>query len=304
MEDIRDILTELGYNLRDYGKEYRARPLYRESDNDTILTIEKSTGKWYDFKESRGGSLEDLVRLTLKLDTKEKAREWVSKKQISSDTKIEEPKPSLKSQRILPKETLDNLVSTHDYWIERGISLDTLKLFQGGIMTAGRMKNRYTFPIFNSRKELVGLSGRDLVNNSSSEFTRPKWKHLGDKSLWRYPLQINYKNLKEVKQVFLVESIGDMLSLWEGGVTNSIVTFGLDVSTSIINILLRLDPDKIFISLNNDVENNSAGNVAAKKMEKKLLKYFDVSQVSVKLPDKNDFGEMNKQEVMGWYETI
>ena len=44
MEDIRDILTDLGYSLRDYGKEYRAKPLYRESDNDTILTIEKSTG--------------------------------------------------------------------------------------------------------------------------------------------------------------------------------------------------------------------------------------------------------------------
>ena len=304
MEDIRDILTELGYNLRDYGKEYRARPLYRESDNDTILTIEKSTGKWYDFKESRGGSLEDLVRLTLKLDTKEKAKEWVSKKQTSPSAEVKESKPFLKSQRILPKETLDNLVSIHDYWIERGISAKTLEIFQGGVMTAGRMKNRYTFPIFNSRKELVGLSGRDLVNKSSSEFTRPKWKHLGDKSLWRYPLQVNYKILKEEKQVFLVESIGDMLSLWEAGVTNSVVTFGLDVSTSIVNLLLRLDPDKIFVSLNNDAANNNAGNAAAKKMERKLLKYFDISQVSVKLPTKNDFGEMNKQEVIEWYAKI
>ena len=31
MDGLAEILTELGYDLRDYGKEYRACPLYRES---------------------------------------------------------------------------------------------------------------------------------------------------------------------------------------------------------------------------------------------------------------------------------
>jgi len=39
MEELNvfQVLTDLGYKLKDHGKEYRARPLYRDSDNDTVL---------------------------------------------------------------------------------------------------------------------------------------------------------------------------------------------------------------------------------------------------------------------------
>ena len=36
-------------------------------------------------------------------------------------------------------------------------------------------------------------------------------------------------------------------------------------------------------------------------MHKKLRKYFDENQVEVKLPTKNDFGEMSKEEILEWY---
>jgi DNA primase len=94
--------------------------------------------------------------------------------------------------------------------------------------------------------------------------------------------------------------VGDMLSLWEAGVKNSMVIFGLDASVPQLNALIRLDPNKIIISLNNDEKNNSAGNLAAEKLERKLLKYFDRNQVSVKLPTENDFGEMSVQQIKEW----
>ena len=94
-----------------------------------------------------------------------------------------------------------------------------------------------------------------------------------------------------------------MLSLWENGVQNVIVTFGLDVSTSVVNLLLKLDPNKIYISFNNDASNNNAGNVAAEKAKKKLLKYFDRYQVRIALPDKKDFGEMDGSEIDRWGEN-
>ncbi len=31
-DDVKDILTEIGYTLRDCGNEYRTKPLYRDSD--------------------------------------------------------------------------------------------------------------------------------------------------------------------------------------------------------------------------------------------------------------------------------
>ena len=163
-------------------------------------------------------------------------------------------------------------------------------------MPEGRMKNRYVFPILNSKEVLLGFTGRYLYDNEKV----PKWKHLGDKSQWIYPFQINYETIKKQKEVILIESVGDMLALWEAGIENSMVIFGLDVSVPQLNALIRLDPNKIIISLNNDEKNNSAGNVAAKKLERKLLKYFDVSQVLVKLPDKNDFGEMSVQQIKEW----
>ena len=88
--------------------------------------------------------------------------------------------------------------------------------------------------------------------------------------------------------------------MWDAGVKNIIVIFGLDISLPVLNSLIKIDPQKIYISLNNDAENNSAGNAAAQKLEKKLLKYFDFNQIWVNLPDKNDFGEMSKEEITAW----
>ena len=67
MDYIRDILSEIGYNLQDYGKEYRARPIYRNSDNNTVLRIRKENGSWTDFKHSVGGSFEELIKISLNL---------------------------------------------------------------------------------------------------------------------------------------------------------------------------------------------------------------------------------------------
>lgn len=294
MDRIGEILSEMGYCLRDYGKEYRTTPLYRESDNPTVLSIKKETGRWVDFKHSLSGSFEELVKLTLNLKSLEEAQNWLKTKNHYSSKVVSRPK--LKTRRSFDKSTLESLVEDHSYWENRGVSLDTVKLFSGGIMPAGRMKNRYVFPIFNSKKTLLGFTGRYLFNNEKV----PKWKHLGDKSQWIYPFQINYDIIKERKRVILIESVGDMLSLWEAGVKNSMVIFGLDVSVAQLNALIRLDPSEIIISLNNDESNNSAGNLAAEKLERKLLKYFDVSQVSVKLPTENDFGEMSVQQIKEW----
>ena len=91
-----------------------------------------------------------------------------------------------------------------------------------------------------------------------------------------------------------------MLSLWNAGYKHSIVTFGVDISVEVINVLLKVDPDKIFVCLNNDYENSNVGNKAAEKIKLKLHKYFDAHQIKVKLPTKNDFGEMSREEIINW----
>ena len=300
MIDIKEMLYELGYsNISEYPKEYRTRPIYRESDNNTVLRIDKTTGRFVDFAENISGSFEDLVKLTLKMKSIDDAQKWVSSKgEHVGQTSAVVVKPEIKSPKIFRKDCLDKLVHNHIYWINKGISEETIGGFRGGIISEGKMKNRYVFPIFDSKDRLVGVSGRYIKEIKYDNI--PKWKHIGDKYAWKYPLFLNHKIIRNEKSAVIVESIGDMLSLWEAGVRNSIVTFGLDISSAIMGVLLRFDLDKIYVSFNNDSDNNNRGNLAAKKAQNKLLKHFDPKQVEVKLPTKNDFGDMNKKEIQLW----
>jgi len=295
--NVGEILANLGYTLKDFGKEYRARPIYRDSDNDTVLRIYKDSGNWVDFKENISGDFTSLVKLSLKLDTQDQAKAWLKDKNFTP-TFSKDIRPEIKSPKTFDKELLLKLKKDHSYWINRNVSEETLNLFLGGVAENGKMKNRYVFPIFNSKKEIVGFSGRDITNKS-----KIKWKHLGDKVNWCYPNFLNLEEIKSKREAILIESVGDCLALWDAGVKNTIVTFGLEISISILNLLLKLDPNKIYISFNNDQEKNNAGNDAAEKGKNKLLRYFDPRQIEIKLPNKKDFGEMPLEEIVKWYKN-
>jgi hypothetical protein len=56
IDDVRGILEELGYVLTNDGAFYRARPIYRNSNNSTSLRIHKESGRFIDFSINKGGS--------------------------------------------------------------------------------------------------------------------------------------------------------------------------------------------------------------------------------------------------------
>jgi hypothetical protein len=293
--NIYQILTDLGYQLKDYGKEFRAKPLYRDSDNDTVLRIYKDTGKWFDFSQNISGDINSLINLTLKLEDPIKAQEWLKNKNFKPNVEIAPKKPLIKSTKKFDIEILAKLEGLHKYWIDRGINQETILEFKGGLANMGKMKNRYVFPIFDIKNNLIGFSGRDITNKSNI-----KWKHLGEKNDFLYPLFLNDNYIQNKKEVILVESIGDMLNLWQNGVKNVLVTFGTNLSLSILNYCLKIDAQKIYISLNDDSNKNKAGNIGAEKIKARLKRYFDEKQIIIKLPSKKDFGEMTSQEIEEW----
>ena len=303
-QDIREILEHIGYtNIKDLGKEFRMSAIYRDGDNETVLRVKKDTGFFTDFKESISGPLEDLVKITLNLKDVSEARSWLSGK-IDLSKAQSATKSKIREQRIFSEDHLSALIKDHTYWTNRGVSEETVKQFGGGVVAAGKMKDRYVFPIKNYKGQMVGFSGRDLLNNEENK-SRPKWKHIGDKSSWRYPLQLNYESIVESKTVVVIESIGDMLALWDCGIKNSLVSFGLDLSVPCLNTLLKVDPTKIYICFNNDANSSGAGNAASQKLKKKLLKYFDPSQVKVCTLEKyNDFGEMPHSEIELFFKNL
>jgi len=300
MMNVKDILLDLGYsNIVEGPRDYRMRPIYRESDNNTVLSVKKDTGRFIDFSKGISGSIEDLIKLSLNLKNVEDVKKWVSQRNISIDKK-EVERPTINTQKTFDREMLLKLKKDHSYWINRGIPEDVVSQFEGGVASSGKMAGRYVFPIFNKYDQIVGFSGRDILGRSEV----PKWKHIGNKSFWCFPAKLTLKAIKSKKEVFIVESIGDALALYNAGIDNFIVSFGLEISTAIINFLLKVDVSKIRICFNDDSENNSAGNEASEKAYNKLTKIFDRNQVVINLPSKNDFGEMTTEEITEWKRKI
>ena len=141
-DQIRDILTEIGYSLSDQGKYYRTKPLYRDSSSHTVLSIDKSNGRWKDFRADIGGSFEDLIRLTLRLKSHGEATKWLFDKGINpSENSFEKRLPQVQQTKIFKNELLSKLIPEHSYWNNRGISNDTLSHFKGGVTENGKMAN-------------------------------------------------------------------------------------------------------------------------------------------------------------------
>ena len=291
---------ELGYtNIIENHKEYRTRPIYRDSDNNTVLAVNKKNGRFVDFARNMTGSFDDLVKITLNLKSIDEARSWLSTKGIAAGIEHKD-KPELRMPKRFSKDSLTKLSPDHSYWIDRGVSGYSVAEFKGGVVLEGRMANRYVFPIFDAKRNIAGFAGRDLKPNDK----RPKWKLIGDKSKWKYPLYLNHEIIKSSRSVIIVESIGDMLSLWDCGVKNVAVSFGLDLNAELVGAFIRFNLSKIIVSFNDDSKSSGAGNRAAEKAEKKLLNYFDSHQVRVILPTHGDFGEMSKEQILDWAKSI
>ena len=85
--DVKQTLLELGYsNIKDSGDFYRTKPIYRDSDNETSLSVNKITGRFVDFGRNIKGSFEELVRLSLRVDKMEDAMMLLINKYQENDT--------------------------------------------------------------------------------------------------------------------------------------------------------------------------------------------------------------------------
>lgn len=295
MHNVKDVLLSIGYvNIVENSTELRTRPIYRDSDNNNSLKVDRVTGRWVDFGTNQHGTLDDLVKLTLGISTKD------SKNYLQDIDLKSNPTPL---KKYIPKFfDTPNIITDDSYWNGRGISTNILSLFSGGISIGGKMKDRYIFPIYDISGKVLGASGRLIVQ---SEYL-PKWKHIGPKNFWFYPFFINHDDIKQLNEIIIVESIGDCLSLFEMGIKNVIVLFGLFISRTMLCSLLKLDPNKIIIALNNDIDNGNRGNQASINLQNKLLKHFDKSQIEIRLPSKKDFNEMlldDKESINIWKNT-
>jgi 5S rRNA maturation endonuclease (ribonuclease M5) len=294
---LLEVLKEAGCHPRNYGSYLTCSAKYRGGNDPGSVGVYLNKNIAKDFVTGKTFSIEDFLKETLGIKDPSRLNSILSENGSYFCLDQSEVDPFQNVVRYFSDNEIEKLKADTSYWENRGISKKTVSVFLGGVCETGKMYNRYVFPIFDARKKIQGFSGRDISGKSQI-----KWKHVGMKTEWAYPFIFNHHIIRESRQLILVESIGDMLSLWESGVRNAGVTFGTDINRGLLKAIIRLDPSEIIIATNND--KNFAGQRASRKIYKKLSEFFDASQLKIRLPFKNDFGEQTIEENIEWKNKI
>ncbi len=267
---LKSLLLSLGYQIKEYSNYFTCNAAYRSGDDSGSVAVYDDLVK--DFVLGKTFTHKEFVEVITGAKSEEELKKILDSNEILINPN---PEPKLIKQiKKFDPELLNYLQPDYSYPLSRGISEETLKLFKCGFVgqVRGKLRNRFVFVIYNSKNEIVGFDGRALDDNN-----KIKWQKAGTKSDWVYPAYINDKHITNSKCVILVESIFDLLSLFECGIFNVICIFGTEMSLAVLNYLLRRNVEKIVISLNNELEsaNNGAGNRGSKKCYGRLLRYYD-----------------------------
>lgn len=296
--DYKNTLISLGYSLQDRGDYWQTSALFRRGDNKTAIQIWKDSGVWKDYVENSAFMpFNKLVQLTLGSTDIELINQSL---QFSSDPLLHSNnyiKTYIEMEKTYPESCLDRLLPHFTFYEKKGISTEILKQFKCGLSTEGKMYQRIIFPIYNLQNQIHGFSGRD----TSKYKDRPKWKHVGIKTKWIYPHHLSEPYISSSKEVILVESIGDVLNLYQNGIYNVLCCFGTMASPSVCSYLSAFNIDKVIIAFNNDHGKElNAGLEGSIKTFYRLLNMFDYKKIVIHLPLKNDFGDMDPEDFLAW----
>lgn len=303
MNNVYDALLNLGYPVKRSGNYFLTKALFRNGDNPNALSIHQETGRFCDFVSGQRGSWNEFLSLAL-----DGNKESIAKYAQGNFSIREVPKTNylnLMQVKKYDKSLLKKLIPYYDFYTNRGISKTTLQQFEIGLATSSTMKNRLVFPIYDLNDNIIGFAGR-LIHDH--EFL-PKWLIVGRKTNFTYPLHLTQKYVTESKEVFLVESVGDMLALYESGVKNVVCLFGISMNKEILKYLIGANIKKITIALNNDLNKVdkktgkpfNPGQLASQKLHAQLRRFFD-DVVIVQPPNgKNDYGACDKIEIQKFF---
>lgn len=309
-DQIKESLLSLGFKLNDRGSYWQTNAIFRNGDNQTAIQIYKDKGIWKDYVEDTPWSpFTRLIEITLGTNDPKEVQKYVGNNAIDSidfKTEIKSSAPKLEIEETYPLDCLKRLLPHYKFYNDKNISTQNLQKLRGGLASSGQLNKRFVFPIFNEHGQIHGFSGRDISKQDDSN--RPKWKHLGRKSKWVYPLYTDsqtFDSIEKKSNVIIVESIGDLLNLRENGFDNVLVSFGLDISSILSTTLVSLPIKNIIISLNNDYSSEeNRGMVAAFKNFLKLTSLFSAESIKICLPVKTDFGEMNTEDFSAWKQKL
>lgn len=117
-------------------------------------------------------------------------------------------------------------------------------------------RNRALFPIFDLRGKIAGFGGRSIPTAENPQGEKPKYLNSSDsvtfqKSKLAFGLYQAQKNIRETREIIVVEGYFDVLALHAAGFTNTVATCGTALGPEHLSIFRRL-ADRIIILFDGD----------------------------------------------------
>ena len=182
---------------------------------------------------------------------------------------------------------------SHNYLLNRGFTDEDFVKFNLGWDT---LKKRITIPFFNREGDLLGFSGRAVLEESDYGYE----SIYGDEAKYHIYNHFNAKkyffplNLFKVKEdtIILVEGLLDALWLHKQGFTNTLSIISAEISKEQVKKIKLLGAKKIILCLDND----SAGIKGCERLYKLLKNEFTFKQ-AILPTGKKDVQECTKEEL-------
>ena len=189
---------------------------------------------------------------------------------------------------------------SHPYLLKRGFWQQDFIDFKLGWDS---VKKRITIPFFDSNGNLLGFSGRAVLNTSDLNYeatygNEPKYfiyDHFNAKDYF-YPLD---KFAVKDNTVILVEGLLDAIWLHKFGFTNTLSIISAEVSKEQIRKLKLLNAKTIILCLDND----SAGEKGCQRLYKFLRSDFNFKRV-VFPSGKKDVQDCSRDEILSMFENL
>lgn len=308
--NIHEVLELLGVEFSDRYKYLNGPCMVHGGDNITAWSWLIDKGIWrcftHECEEEYGRDIFGLIRGLKGLNAYD-AKRWLEKRLgggLSEEEKAEllehksnrefigHARKKKKRTRVYNPSCLDKLLY-HDYLERRGYPEWLVHKYHAGVGSrVGRaMSNRIIFPLLNISNEIVGFTGRTILDDWQ-ERRVPKWRHSNDCDLDGVLFNLNWAQeyIRKKGEVILVEGPLDVLRLEQYGIHNSVGLLGKTLHNGQIGLLLRIPTFKVIVALDAD----TAGRAGARKISKVASAFFDVEVKE--LPEGKDCGDLTEDE--------
>ena len=314
--DIEALFNWLGVQIRKKStRELRAKCPIHGGLNDTSLSFLKPTRTWKCWSKSceteYGGDIIGLIRavqrcsfqeavlllsqitgISIDKEVDEETLVSFAQAKIVNDITSEVENRQFKQLTIIKDRRSDR--SGQEYFINRGLSKNTLKYFDvGGLYKDSVQIERIIIPVRDDKGQLIGIQGRRI-----DEVKDVKYRTEGfDKGEILYNLDRAKDYLGRSPTLILVEGVTDVWTLWEMDYYNVVSSLGVGLSPSQIALLIKYAMNIIVL-----FDGDPAGLKGFRQLKKEGGMGLNIYKIDI--PDEKDPADVDRKWLSSELEKI